>query len=86
MDNLKLPAYPGRIKIDETHKELIYEQIGDGNIHQAPGFTKLEKAALMIAAGMVKEVYTDPPGTAQIEYVAGISVQIAKHVLIEANK
>lgn len=76
MDNLNSPA--------ASHVSYQYSSYEDADNHY--GFTKLEKAALMIAAGMVKEAYTDPPGTAQIEYVAGISVQIAKHVLIEANK
>lgn len=81
MENLKLPAYPQPITIGT-----------DGNIltpvgHHSDfgGFTKLEKASLMIAQGML----SGPHKWEKEPVVKAISVNavaIAKAVLEEANK
>lgn len=69
MDNLKSPAHP--IINDEGSHE-------DREVHY--GFTKLEKAALMIAQGMMAHSkYTT-------DFVAPKAVEIAKAILQEANK
>lgn len=73
MNNLKSPAYPYR------------SNALDGG-HTDPGFTKLERASLMIAQGMAtvrdqhNQMYYDP------STIAKDSVLIAKAVIEEANK
>jgi hypothetical protein len=75
MDNLKMPASPSQMK----------NTLG-GNAGYAPGFAKLEYAALLIAEGMCThrdqhdQPYYDPLTLAKE------SVIIAKHVISEANK
>lgn len=72
MDNLKLPAYP-------LGKDVPQDEFS--------GFTKLEKASLMIAQGLATRELFEMLETKN--YPAGIaklSVVIAKAVLEEANK
>lgn len=83
MDNLKLPACPTIVqwcegKIGQDHQ--------NGNeISQTYGFTKLEKAALMIAQGYIS--FGHPIAIDGKKYsIQQASVMVAKAVLEEANK
>ena len=74
MDNLKLPAYPMAYQFG---KEYNHDCVNES------GFTKLEKAALMIALGFIAHGCYDNQGESVI---ARDSVILAKAVLEEANK
>lgn len=78
MDNFKLPAYPEQVMIHpHTQEVFTANQMNSWT----GGFTKLEKAALMIAAGMANR-----PEYYKIEEIASFSVTIAEAVLLQANK
>lgn len=81
MENLKSPAYPVVVANESNNKDNAH-QIGNYEF-QEHGFTKLEKAALMIAAGYVAA--TPPDNPINPESVAEFSVRIAAAVLEEAN-
>lgn len=70
MDNLKSPAYPHRSNSLEGG-------------HTDPGFTKLEKAALMIAQGLLAG---DTEERLNKDSIIKLSVEYAKAVLEEANQ
>ena len=77
MDNLNSPAYP----IDTNGEKYS----GHSNID---GFTKLEYAAILVAAQMAiasKEVRREA-GIGYGYTIAGYSVRLAKEVLNECNK
>lgn len=77
MENFKLPAYPA----------TEWSQLPDGTIvynTTSEGFTKLEKAALMIAQGFMSNSRLQ--GEIVPVDLASLSVLIAKAVLEEANK
>ncbi|HXP52998.1 MAG TPA: hypothetical protein VN922_23845 [Bacteroidia bacterium] len=78
MDNTKLPAYP----------TLIYNEATGNPQAQELGFTKLEKAALMIAQGMIQrqDKQYDPETTKGVEAISSVCVDVARAVLEEANK
>jgi len=85
MDNLKRPASPQPIAFsgDNTVARTAW------GVHEDfAGFTKLEKAALIIAAGMLGTINTK--WIAQEKDSASIiskdAVMIAKAILEEANK
>lgn len=81
MNNLELPAYPTEVQWSEGR---IGKDHQNGNATSLTyGFTKLEKAALMIAAGMDVLNYTSH---ADPQWMAKEAVIIAKAVLEEANK
>jgi hypothetical protein len=83
MDNLKLPAYPvDAMEWDGCNAKIRKE----GPMAPWSGFTKLEKAALMIASGMSGGVYSDGLTVQQTQHIASSSVHLAKAVLEEANK
>jgi hypothetical protein len=74
-DNLKSPAYPVHIEPGDTYSGHAFFD----------GFTKLEKAALMIAQGYVANGVFN--GDEQEDYeLSKRAVKIAKAVLEEANK
>lgn len=80
MDNLKRPAYPQPLTIGSDGSVLTPWQ----HHEDFAGFTKLEKAALIIAQGiMARGLYTQNQYQG---YVAEPAVMIAKAVLEEANK
>lgn len=77
-DNLKLPAYPLPLVSNPEG------EIKDASDWEGPtGFTKLEKAALIIAQGIVSNGDYVNKGE---ELIAADAVVIAKAVLEEANK
>lgn len=82
MDNLKLPASPTIVTNVTT--PLQFHQISDTEA-QTYGFTKLEKAALMIAQGMISNPTVDPLNT-HWRSIAFQAIGLAKMVLEEANK
>jgi hypothetical protein len=73
MDNFKLPAYP--IHIENGH----YSGHADFD-----GFTKLEKASLMIAQGALSD--GTPIAEGHHQRFALECVRVAKALLEEANK
>lgn len=75
MDNLKSPAYPHRSNSLEGG-------------HTDPGFTKLEKAALMIAQGHVTNftMGNQNPDPLFLQAFGAKCVSLAKAVIEEANK
>lgn len=81
MDNLKLPAYPANIMLDDKQNTYVSssEMLGEG------GLTKLELASLMIAQGFMSGGEM-PSNDSNIQYLSQKSVSIAKAVLEEANK
>lgn len=74
MDNLQSPAYPSLHWDEGSQGTIFYFTKG--------GFTKIEKAALMIAAAWSDKATTE--WTPQ--FLAEQSVVLAKAVLEEANK
>jgi hypothetical protein len=77
MDNLKLPAYPQMDWHQTEDGRIVYQTIG--------GFSKLEKASLMIASGIANiwGLRTDQDTS---DIIAEVSVRIAEAVLEKANK
>lgn len=78
MDNLKSPAYP-------------WTDTGGDRLEFFEGFTKLEKAALMIAQGYAanslgSDQGIQPPAALAYPELAKMAVSLAKAVLEEANK
>lgn len=74
MNNLQSPAYPTK----------MYNSEG-GNAGYAGGFTKLEKAALMIAQGYIaSRCFRDYDD--EVMLIAAASNSVARAVLEEANK
>lgn len=73
MDNLKSPAYPWT---DTRGDRLEFFE----------GFTKLEKAALMIAQGMASSGQYLTQSHAEHVAMANTAVSLAKAVIEEANK
>lgn len=83
IDNLKLPAYPVTVQMEDG---VTGEGHQNGHTTaQMYGFTKLEKATLMIAAGMAS-TWLEEANAAQYKHLAGVAVDIAKAVIEEANK
>lgn len=80
MNNLKRPAYPQPLTRGSDGSVLTPWQ----HHEDFAGFTKLEKAALIISAGYVAA--TPPDNSINPESVAEFSVRIAAAVLEEANK
>ena len=81
MDNLKLPASPQAIYLEENgHPRAGAEYDWDFS-----GFTKLEMAALMIAQGAIASG-NYKSGDGKTADLAEYSVRTAKAVLEEANK
>lgn len=80
MDNLKRPAHPQPIAFADGNDTA---QTAWGVHDDFAGFTKLEKAALMIAQGFAYN-YAHVPG--QSVAIAERAVELAKAVLEEANK
>lgn len=77
MDNLKTPAYPQPLTIGSDGTVLTpLEKDSD-----FAGFTKLERASLMIAQGLVSD-----PANTLTDTLAKLSVAFAKTVLEQANK
>jgi len=80
MDNLKRPAYPQPLTLGSDGSVLTPWQ----HHEDFAGFTKLEKAALIIAQGMCSN--------SKLEYnnafkdIPSQSVKLAKAVLEECNK
>lgn len=80
MDNLKKPAYPSHIILDEKDNVFVTsDDLGKG------GFTKLEMASLMIAQGGVGNIGNDL-NSEWIPNFAYLCTLLAKAVLEEANK
>lgn len=88
MENLKLPASPFFEWNKAGYGEAVTIEFSDGSAYHIPyqtGFTKLEKASLMIAQGML----SGPHKWEKEPVLKAISVNavaIAKAVLEEANK
>lgn len=80
MDNTKLPAYPLPLVQNEA-KEIVDSSEWGGSV----GFTKLELASLMIAAGLAP-VWEKKTAQDAHMHIGQASVRIAKAVLEEANK
>jgi len=81
-DNLLQPAYPVSIAVDDKNNSLV-----DSRDQCAAGFTKLEKASIMIASGMVSDPeWLSALTEVQITYLGETAARIAKSVLEEANK
>jgi len=80
-DNLLQPAYPVSIAVDDKNNSLV-----DSRDQCAAGFTKLEKASIMIAAGILANSPDWSEKDLSINWVAVNSVKYAKAVLEEANK
>lgn len=86
MDNLKLPASPFFDYNESGYGNalVVYDRYGGKQIWPFhPGFTKLEKAALMIAQGMLSGPHTYD-GDA-LDAISTNAVNIAKSVLKAAN-
>lgn len=83
MDNFKSPAYP-----QQTWEEIGLHGGGSAVAHSThskqSGFTKIERASLIIAQGLVSKYNLKDPGDQLI--IAQISVELATEVLKEANK
>lgn len=80
MDNLKRSAYPlpiCQLKGGEITATMDY-------CPDNGGFTKLEKAALIIAQGLVAKYNMKEPGDQKI--IAQMSVELATEVINEANR
>jgi len=79
MENIKLPAFPLPL-VGNAEGEVKDASDWGGNV----GFTKLELASLMIAAGWLGNI---PPDTTVVRKdLAESSVLVAKAILEEANK
>lgn len=79
MENIKSPAYP----------HISYEangQNGTGMYTSEDGFSKLEKAALTIAAGMVASNNYVVTMHSEHPHMAITAVSFAKAILEECNK
>jgi len=83
MDNLKRLAFPQSIALSDDNSVA---QTSWGVHEDFAGFTKLEYAALMIAAGMSQGIYSDGLTDKQSHHIVQSSVFLAKAVLEEANK
>lgn len=81
MDNNKLPACPVDGMAWANANNIVRK---DGPMTPWSGFTKLEKAALMIAQGFISGRNSFSEGNEK--KIASGSVAIAKAVLEEANK
>lgn len=79
MDNLLSPAYPSHLLLDD--KQNAYVSSCDMGM---AGFTKLELAALMIAAALIGKYNLKTPEDQTI--IAQLANELAKAVLEEANK
>jgi hypothetical protein len=81
-NNTKLPAYP----VDPMEWDNVNAKIRkDGPMAPWSGFTKLELASLMIAQGFAARVgVANSPG--EHEYIATVCTEMARAVLLEANK
>jgi len=75
MDNLKLPAYP---LINQEGPSLEDREV-------FKGFTKLEKAAVEIAAGMVQGTWVDGMTTQQLDLVKETAISVARAILKECS-
>lgn len=78
MDNLLSPAYPVNLILDDKQNTYVSSLDLEANVG---GFTKLEKASLMIAQGLASD-----PGNVLTDQLAQLSVAFAKAVLEEASK
>lgn len=84
MNNLELPAHPTEVQWSEGRIGKLHQ---NGNAtYLTYGFTKLEKASLMIAANMSAQIYSDGMTDQQLDHIKRSSVAVAKAVLEEANK
>lgn len=77
MNNLQGPAFP--------ISEVEYNRY-TGCTGPWTGFTKLEKGALMIAAGMMGGAWSDQITDKQLEYIKETATMVAKAVIEECNK
>lgn len=80
-DNLKLPAYPLPIALHNNGTLNTTLDVDTASV----GFTKLEKAALMIAQGLASNSTIDA-NNFHWRTIAIQSVDIARMVIEEANK
>lgn len=80
MDNLKLPAHPLPVAKHNNGTLMTTLDVDTASC----GFTKLEKASLMIAQGLVSKYNLSRPEDQQT--IAQLSVELATEVLKEANK
>lgn len=78
MDNLQSPAYPSILSDFDGQDNALGSSYTDP---KRSGFTKLEKAALMIAQGLCAD-----PSMDSVDVIPELSVRIAKEILEEANK
>lgn len=83
MENLKLPAYP-RLTWEEVAVNRGDNQIAYSTSENFSGFTKHEKAALMIAAGLVSKYSMTSPSDQ--ETIAKLSLELAEEILNRAEK
>lgn len=83
MDNLRSPAYPSILSDFDGQDNALGSSYTDP---KRSGFTKLEKAAIMIAAGIMSGAWSDGITHQQVAYIKEASVLVAKGVLEEANK
>jgi hypothetical protein len=74
MDNLHSPAYP------QTHDTM--QSSDDWQLNK--GFTKLERASIMIAQGLVAKYNLKDPSDQDI--IAALSVQLATTIIQHVNK
>ena len=81
MANLKLPAYPHQT-YEEVGMNRGDNQIAEFTSQELPGFTKHEKAALMIAQGLVSKYNMSSPSDQ--ETIAKLSLELAEEILNRA--
>ena len=89
MDNLKLPASPFFEATENGYGNAvcIYDVTGGKQILPfSPGFTKLEKAALMITQGLAASNFYVIGMHSEHPAIAETAVSLAKAVLEAANK
>ena len=83
MDNFKLPAYPLPIALHNNGTLNTTLDVDGASV----GFTKLEKASIMIAQGMVEKYWSkDLDNDKLIPAFSRLCAKIATAVLEEANK
>ena len=80
MDKLKLPAYPLPIALHNNGTLNTTLDVDNASV----GFTKHEKAALMIAQGLVSKYNMTSPSDQ--ETIAKLSLELAEEILNRAEK
>lgn len=85
MENIKLPACP--VTVQWSEGKIGHDHQNGNETSQTYGFTKLEKAALMITQGMLSAGVGSNIIMGDQSYSLDVAaVAIAKAVLEEANK